>query len=249
MNSRSLYHFLLRLHPAHFRNKFEDQMLWIFDESVASRGAVSLMFDALVSLLRQWVLRSDDWWHAQSLIAVDGETTLEQLRRNAQTLHRKAWRLNLNWMVTALAVFLGIPLSSHWNPLLLLAFLMTCFNYSKYRQGRLHLESRTPSVYSWPDARTMCRKKLEGKRDGLRSWSGGVLALLVVLDVLLLDTLYFRSDLNIDRGRLWDSSIAVVILSVYWLFMKRCNERAAKAIQHEIDAIDVLDEPSTPQSV
>jgi hypothetical protein len=48
---------------------------------------------------------------------------------------------------------------------------------------------------------------------------------------------------------LWDSSIAVVILSVYWLFMKRCNERAAKAIQHEIDAIDVLDEPSTPQSV
>ncbi len=104
MRSRSLYHFILRLHPEQFRNKFEDQMLWIFDESVASRGAASLLIDALVSLVRQWVLRSGYWRHAQPPIAIDGAMALaEQLRRNAETLHRRAWRLNLIWMFASIA--------------------------------------------------------------------------------------------------------------------------------------------------
>lgn len=259
MSSRSLYRFLLRLHPKCFRKKYEDQMMWIFDESVTSRGAVSLLFDAAVSLIRQWVLRSGYWRHAQPPIAMDGATALtEQLRRNSEALHRKAWRLNLVWAVCGLAIYLLIPLSSHWNPIAVMVFITTFITYSKNRQGVRPPEQGTLSIRSWPDARTMYRKLLEGKRDGLRSWNGsftmksinlfggGVLVLLVILNLALLAKLHYRPYLSIDRGRLWESSAGVVILTVYWLFMKRCNERAARAIQQEIDA---MDQPSGSQPV
>jgi hypothetical protein len=255
MSSRSLYHFILRLHPAHFRSKFEDQMLWVYDESVASRGAASLLLDALVSLVRQWVLRSGYWRHAQPPIAIDGATVLaEQLRRNAETLHRRAWRLNFVWMASSFSIYFLIPLSSHWNPIVLMVFISVCFKYSNNRRGRRHLEQGTLSIRSWPDARTMYRKQLEGKRDGLRLWNGrsttksggGVLLCLMVLLTVIYANLYYSPYLNIDRVRLWESFSGVVILTGYSLFMRRCNERAAKAIQQEIDA---MDEPATPQSV
>jgi hypothetical protein len=253
MRIRSLYHFLLRLHPAHFRNKFEDQMLWIFDESVASRGAASLLLDALVSLVRQWVLRTGYWRHAQPTIAMDGATALtDQLRRNAESLHRSAWRLNLLWLVCGFAIYLMIPLSSHWNPIVLMVFITVCFKYSNNRWGRRDPEQGTLSIRSWPDGRSMYRKQLEGKLDGLRSWNGslkmeninlfggGVLVLLIVLHVVLIAKLHNRPYLNIDHVRLWGSSSGLVILAVYWLFMKKCNERAVRAIEQEINAMDNL---------
>ena len=54
---RALYATLLRLHPPAFRRRFGDEILCIFDD--ASHGtAWVLVADGLVSLLRQWVLRS-----------------------------------------------------------------------------------------------------------------------------------------------------------------------------------------------
>src|SRR5262249_50783325 len=55
--ARRLYRSILRLHPARFRREFGDEMLWIFDEELAKRGAVPLFLDALASLGRQWMLR------------------------------------------------------------------------------------------------------------------------------------------------------------------------------------------------
>jgi hypothetical protein len=259
MRSRSLYRFLLRFHPAQFRNKFEDQMLWIFDESVATRGAASLLLDALVSLVRQWVLRSGYWRHPRPTMAFDGATALtEQLRRNAETLHRRAWGLNFLWGACGFVVYLVLPLSSHWNWIVLMMFIKAASSYLKDRRGRRSPEQGLLSLGSLPDARATYRNHLEGKRDGLRSWNGsltmknvnffggGVLVLLVVLNGALLAKLHYRPYLNIDHGRLWESSIGVVILTVYWLFMKKCNERAAKAIQQEIDA---MEEPPRSQPV
>jgi len=55
---RSLYRLLIRLHPPAFRRRFEDEMLLIFDETVASGQSTALLLgDALVSLFRRWVLR------------------------------------------------------------------------------------------------------------------------------------------------------------------------------------------------
>jgi Ca2+-binding EF-hand superfamily protein len=56
---RFFYIWLIRLHPPQFRQRFGDEMLWIFDQSAGSRSGGSLLVDALLSLLRQWTLRPE----------------------------------------------------------------------------------------------------------------------------------------------------------------------------------------------
>ena len=58
---RALYRLLIRLHPPAFRLRFEEELLWIFDESCETSGAAPLFYDAAVSLLRQWLVRSGMW--------------------------------------------------------------------------------------------------------------------------------------------------------------------------------------------
>jgi hypothetical protein len=56
--SRFLYRCLLRLHPRSFKAQFASEMLWIFDE-LADRQSVRRLFaDGLLSLARQWIVRS-----------------------------------------------------------------------------------------------------------------------------------------------------------------------------------------------
>jgi hypothetical protein len=61
MMIRRLYRCLVWLHPATFRLRFEEEMLWIFDEGADAWGTESLVLDASVSLVRQWLLRSGLW--------------------------------------------------------------------------------------------------------------------------------------------------------------------------------------------
>jgi hypothetical protein len=69
MMTRTLYRWLVRLHPPAFRLRFEEELLWIFDESSDATGALPLVYDAAISLLRQWVLRSGMWKWALGGIA------------------------------------------------------------------------------------------------------------------------------------------------------------------------------------
>jgi hypothetical protein len=64
---RALYRSLLWLHPPRFRREFGGEMLWIFDQAVASQGAAALLSDAFRSLARQWLLRSGSWKLAAAL--------------------------------------------------------------------------------------------------------------------------------------------------------------------------------------
>jgi hypothetical protein len=59
--TRAFYRWLLGLHPAAFRLRFEEELLWIFDESRDASGAIPLLYDAAISVLRQWILRSGMW--------------------------------------------------------------------------------------------------------------------------------------------------------------------------------------------
>lgn len=61
MMTRTLYRCLVRLHPPAFRLRFEEELLWIFDESSNSLCGAPLVYDAVISLLRQWLLRSGMW--------------------------------------------------------------------------------------------------------------------------------------------------------------------------------------------
>jgi len=61
MMTRTLYRWLICLHPPAFRLRFEPELLWIFDESSNGSGAAPLLYDAAISLLRQWLMRSGMW--------------------------------------------------------------------------------------------------------------------------------------------------------------------------------------------
>lgn len=61
MMTRTFYRWLILLHPPSFRLRFEEELLWIFDESSDNSGSAPLLYDAVISLLRQWLVRSGTW--------------------------------------------------------------------------------------------------------------------------------------------------------------------------------------------
>lgn len=52
-----LYRWIIRLHPAQFRNHFGDEMLSIFDDAAKGATVLKLMADGLASIARQWMFR------------------------------------------------------------------------------------------------------------------------------------------------------------------------------------------------
>jgi hypothetical protein len=59
--TRAVYRWFISLHPPPFRLRFEQELLWIFDESSDVSGAGPLLYDAAISVLRQRLLRSGMW--------------------------------------------------------------------------------------------------------------------------------------------------------------------------------------------
>jgi hypothetical protein len=56
---------LLRLHPARFRERFGEEMLSIFDCARPGEAA-RLIVDAFISLIRQWAFRPA-FWHERAI--------------------------------------------------------------------------------------------------------------------------------------------------------------------------------------
>jgi hypothetical protein len=52
--ARRIYRLLLRLHPAAFRERFAQEMLWVFDQSVAETGVCRALADGSLSVMKQW---------------------------------------------------------------------------------------------------------------------------------------------------------------------------------------------------
>lgn len=65
--TRALYRGLLWMHPPAFRQQFAGEMLWIFEQASAADGVAPLFADGVLSVLRQWLLRSDFWKVALAL--------------------------------------------------------------------------------------------------------------------------------------------------------------------------------------
>jgi hypothetical protein len=57
----TFYRSLLWLHPPPFRERYGEEMAWIFDETGTAEEKAFLFYDGLVSLARQWVVRSGMW--------------------------------------------------------------------------------------------------------------------------------------------------------------------------------------------
>jgi len=58
---RGLYSCVLRLHPLHFRRRFGDEMLSIFDHASRKWAKFVLLNDGFLSLIRQWGFREESW--------------------------------------------------------------------------------------------------------------------------------------------------------------------------------------------
>jgi hypothetical protein len=58
---RFFYRWLLRFHPARFRERFGEEMLSIFDHIQARPAAAKLVAEAFISLVRQRTMRSEYW--------------------------------------------------------------------------------------------------------------------------------------------------------------------------------------------
>jgi hypothetical protein len=63
---RGVYCWLLRLHPARFRKRFDEEMLSIFDHAAGAGESARLVGDAAISVVRQWALRSEYQQEARS---------------------------------------------------------------------------------------------------------------------------------------------------------------------------------------
>lgn len=53
MIKRRIYQLLLRMHPPAFRERFADEMLWLFDETLGDAGLFKLYTDAACSFVKQ----------------------------------------------------------------------------------------------------------------------------------------------------------------------------------------------------
>src|SRR5467141_744683 len=58
---RLLYRWLLRFHPARFRERFAEEMLSIFDHVEGREATAELVADAFISLVRQWTMPTEYW--------------------------------------------------------------------------------------------------------------------------------------------------------------------------------------------
>ena len=56
---RTTYRLLLALHPRVFRREFSDEILWVFDEIRSEERMGRLLWDCLLSLLRQHAQAED----------------------------------------------------------------------------------------------------------------------------------------------------------------------------------------------
>ncbi|MEG9432718.1 hypothetical protein [Terriglobus sp. ADX1] len=52
--ARRIYQLLLALHPAAFRERFAQEMLWVFDQTVADTGVCRALADGILSATKQW---------------------------------------------------------------------------------------------------------------------------------------------------------------------------------------------------
>jgi hypothetical protein len=117
---RSFYRCLLLLHPPAFRQRFADEMLWIFDES-ANTAAPRLLADGLVSLCRQWVVRLGLWRPLAAgagglLTLVAGLSLQPLLQRGLNAIHTDSPQrfFALAALATLVAVSLTLTLCVLW---------------------------------------------------------------------------------------------------------------------------------------
>jgi D-alanyl-D-alanine carboxypeptidase len=113
---RLAYRCVVRLHPRVFREQFGHEMTWIFEEATETHGALRLLGDGVLSLMRQWMLRPRP---AASVVLAEGASaTAREIgfvsweRMNASPSRLPAGRWIEGGLIS-LALFAGVWLAAN----------------------------------------------------------------------------------------------------------------------------------------
>jgi hypothetical protein len=119
---RAVYQFIVWMHPPAFRQRFGDEMMSVFDEAAGSHS-FTLMLDGLLSLGRQWLLRTGAW---KLLIAVSAASTqflgfgftmkgLQRPAKNGQVLTPTMQQVMFFALVLTCGLFIVVAFLNLWN--------------------------------------------------------------------------------------------------------------------------------------
>lgn len=216
--TRWLYSVLIRLHPACFRQRFGEQMLSVFDESVRHRGSIHLLADAAVSLFRQRLFRPAPQAFAGCM--------------------------NVAWILSVIPI--EILVAMEVNPTTttvgasLLYALLPIFTFLSFHpllsRGLAGDDDRFISI---SDASRQQQTKLERQRDIFRVWAehtGGILLLcLAIWGVPVLIAAFFDGT-HVTRSWAFVNMIVIGIQTLtYFAVLQGLNKRSVDALQHQIE--------------
>jgi hypothetical protein len=185
-----------------------------------------------------------------------GALPLDQLRRRSEDEHRKAWRLNLMWLIAGVALIILMPNLNGLRDGAIFPglFLVTILflGYSKSKRGLTGTEQEYASLSISQDP---YRNQLERRRDGLQRWAGGgefhwksagatFVFFLIGVDLFQL-FLRRMAGAPLPAGfistNLALAVLGVIILSMFWAVVRTRSLDAARAIQDELDAINKVE--------
>ena len=217
--TRWLYSFLIRLHPACFRQRFGEQMLSVFDESVRQRGGTHLLADAAVSLFRQRLFRPEPQAFAR--------------------------HMNLAWILSIIPIEILVvmevnPTTTTVGASLLYALLPIFTFLSFHPLLSRGLSGDDDRFISISDANRQRQTKLERQRDIFRVWAehtGRILMLcLAIWGVPVLIGALFGST-HVTRSWAFVNVIVVGIQTLtYFAVLKSVDKRSVDALQQQIEA-------------
>jgi hypothetical protein len=241
---RRIYAYILRHHPPHFRDRFESEMLATFDDVARRRNSVALLFDAVASLIRQWIFRSRYWRQ-------EGVMALSDLRRHSDEKHRRVWRINFFFLLVCLLVIFNLPRLRDGGSAVMNAIMLSVFAavaYRRHKQGIASVMQMHQAVSITSDVRRM---ELVRKRESLRLWSGGgslswpwegpmtvLFFILVASDIAIILRIDGAGPWTTNPLRFWLMIVGTAGVLVLWHFVREENFKASETLQREIDAID-----------
>jgi hypothetical protein len=214
-------------------------MLDTFEDAWLEKSYVWLLADATVSLFRQWLFRLDNLGYMQ------GELPLQDLRKQSDEFHKRAWWVNhvflcacfmvtLNLSVVATPKGLGISPINVAAAIVLLLF--GAIGYPRYKNGRSSMSDELESKSILSDPR---RSDLVRKRSGLHIWGGTngedpvKLLSVYIVSSSAVSCVFWYSASVLHWTLLCGAAIAAFSFSA-----RKFNRIAAKALQQEIEAID-----------
>jgi hypothetical protein len=198
----------------------------------------------------RWFLRP-----AERNSVAGGAMSLDQLRRRSEDEHRKAWQLNLVWLIAGVAVIVLMPnLNGRRDGIVSGLFLIDRYPFPWVSQNQKLLDwDATGTCLSFHLARPLSQPTGAKTRwtaalggGGSFDWKSAGAIFVFFLIGLDLFPLFLRWLAGLPLAGLISTNLAlavlgVIILSMFWAVVRTRSLRAARAIQDELDALDNIE--------